>query len=369
MMKILLADDDSVTRIILRIQLTGWGFDVVEAKDGNEAWALLAEPDAPRLAVLDWMMPGLNGPEICEMLLAKQHGSQVGTYTVLLTARTETEDLVAALAAGAHTFLSKPVCPPVLKGHLEVGRRLIEAEDKLAAFASKMEELAERRARQLVEAKRIAMTDELTSLPNRRGFMKDAGLELDRAIRFRRPLSVLALDLDHFKRVNDTYGHEGGDIALRAFAEICRAETREHDLIGRVGGEELTVLLPECSELKAIQIAERLRRAVERAEICLSSETISLTVSIGVASVELTDTTIADLLRKADARLYEAKRRGRNRVCARSPDEPDTALKAPEPESPLARPQVHDSPPINEVLGRVMSSAVPAQTQPVSERT
>jgi two-component system chemotaxis response regulator CheY len=313
-MKVLVADDDTTTRMILEHHLTVWGMEVVEADSGSQAMELLQAREAPRIAILDWMMPGFTGPEVCMHLL--KNDNRPLTYTVLLTARTDTDDLVAALDSGAHAFLSKPVCVPVLRSHIEVGRRLVDDEDKLARYAAQMEALAEERARQLITSQRLARTDPLTGQPNRRGFLEEATREFRRSARYDRPLSVLALDIDHFKRVNDTWGHAVGDLALQRLAQACRSTLRNGDVFGRIGGEEFAILLPETCREDAVDAAERLRLVVQMLEVPVDHGMMRLTVSIGVAQIISSDPSFEAVLERADANLYEAKRSGRNKVVA-----------------------------------------------------
>jgi PleD family two-component response regulator len=180
-MKILVADDDLLMRMVLVRHLSEWGFEVKVAVDGAEAWQLLSTDARIRLAILDWEMPGCSGPEICRRLTAADRNGFV--YTILLTARSEDEFLVEALERGAHSFLSKPLSLPVLRSHVAVGRRLVEAEDKLHRYASQMEALADSRAAELIEAERLARTDALTGAINRRGFLERAETEFQRARR------------------------------------------------------------------------------------------------------------------------------------------------------------------------------------------
>ena len=297
-MRILVADDSPTTRFALRKNLLDWGYEVVEAADGEEAWEALRGEDPPRIAVLDWMMPGLDGVDIAKRLHDRKGGPFV--YTILLTSRTDKQDLVFALENGAHNFQSKPISPEELRSHVNVGRRLVEADDKLKEYAAEME--------------RLATTDSLTGILNRRRFLSLGEQERERARRYGRPTSLLLLDIDHFKVVNDTHGHAAGDAALRALAEACVAVLRTSDIFGRLGGEEFVAVLPETPPPTAAEAAERLRQTIEDLVVRSEGNTIRLTVSIGVASVRPEDESIEQALRRADTALYEAKDLGRNRV-------------------------------------------------------
>lgn len=299
-MKVLVADDSPTTRFALRKNLCDWGYEVTEAADGEEAWAQLTGEDPPRIAILDWMMPGVDGVTICRRL--HEQGDDPFIYRILLTSKSDKEELIYALENGAHNFQSKPITPEEIRSHVTVGRRLVESEDKLKQFASEMELLA--------------TVDPLTGVSNRRHFF-DRGLEeATRATRYMRPFSVLILDIDHFKGVNDTFGHAAGDKALKEMTKISLTTLRENDIFGRIGGEEFAAILPETSEAGAVAAAERLRQAIEEISInCDDERQVAFTVSVGVAAFRTADNDIESVMKRADAALYEAKKRGRNRVC------------------------------------------------------
>ncbi|MCP4687496.1 MAG: diguanylate cyclase [Desulfobacterales bacterium] len=297
-MKVLIADDDSMTRIALRKNLEKWGYEVAPARDGLEAWEALSEENPPRLAVLDWMMPRMEGIDICRRL--QQNDDFPFIYTILLTIRKEKDDIVEALDSGAYDFLSKPVHAAELRARIAVGVRLVAAEDKLREYAEKME--------------RIAVTDALTGAFNRRYFFKQAENEIRRAKRYDRTLSFLLLDIDHFKKVNDTHGHFAGDEALKALTESCKSSIRDCDIFARHGGEEFSMILPETDEDGAFILAERLRKVIEKMTISHEGSRFNFTVSIGVASFKSGDKTVEAVMTRADDALYEAKRKGRNRI-------------------------------------------------------
>ncbi len=297
-MKVLVADDSPTARFALRKNLTAWGYDVVEASEGKKAWNLLNEDSPPRIAVLDWMMPGLDGVEICRKLRERKNGPFV--YTILLTSKSEQEDLVYGLENGAHNFQSKPYSPIELRSHVNVGKRLVESDDKIKEYAEEME--------------RLATTDSLTGIFNRRHFLECGEKELARSKRYGRPMSVLLIDVDHFKIINDTFGHAAGDKTLRIITRTCIDTLRENDLFGRLGGEEFAVVLPENDEPCAVDAAERLRKTMEELKVAFEDKIIRFTISIGVASSELSDKTIEVILKRADDALYKAKKCGRNRV-------------------------------------------------------
>ncbi len=297
-MKVLIADDDSMTRIALRKNLQKWGYEVVQAKDGLEAWEALTEENPPRLAVLDWMMPEMEGIDICRRL--QQNEDFPFIYTILLTIRKEKDDIVEALDSGAYDFLSKPVHAAELRSRIAVGVRLVAAEDKLREYAGEME--------------RIAITDALTGAYNRRHFFHQGENEIRRAGRYNRPLSFLLLDIDHFKKVNDAYGHFAGDKALKTMTEKCWKAIRECDLFARYGGEEFSMILPETDEDGAFILAERLRKIIETTAITHEESRFNFTVSIGLASLIKDEKTVEAVMTRADGALYRAKENGRNRT-------------------------------------------------------
>lgn len=319
-MKILIAEDEVVTLTFVSRHLERWGFEVLQVRDGQAAWeALETDPDLG-IAILDWEMPGMTGVEVAAKALA--HGRRRSLYTILLTARDTEADLLMALEHGASAFLSKPLSLPVLRAHLKVAERLLQAEVQLADAARRMAELAEERAQLLVVSEQTARTDVLTGALNRRGFTERAEAEFSRARRYHRPLSAVCLDVDHFKRVNDRLGHHAGDQVLTELAAVLARTMRDADVLGRVGGEELTVLLPETDANAAIDVAERLRAAVEHRQMLIDGEAVRVTVSAGVTAAAPADISIENVLRRADAALLEAKHSGRNRVVQRLAAEP-----------------------------------------------
>lgn len=297
-MKVLIADDSPTARFALRRNLTEWGYEVVEASDGEKAWMILNHKHPPRIAVLDWMMPGMDGVEICRLLQKRNNGPFV--YTILLTSKNEQQDLVYGLESGAHNFQSKPYSPIELRSHINVGKRLIEADDKIKEYAEQMA--------------RLAITDPLTGICNRRHFFQCAEDELLRAQRYERPMSVLLMDIDNFKNINDTFGHAAGDETLVTMSRTCENSLRQNDLFGRLGGEEFGTVMPETGILKSTEVAERLRMTL--GDLCISFEgnAIRFTVSIGVSEYTPGDKTIENIMKRADEALYQAKKSGRNRV-------------------------------------------------------
>ncbi len=298
MIKILVAEDDSMTMIALEKVLKKWNYEVVAVKDGLSAFEALTSPDPPRVALLDWLMPGMEGVEICRELSGRPDLPLI--YTILLTVKKDKADIVDALDHGAFDFLSKPVHVEELRSRIAVGVRLIRAEDKLRGFA--------------MEMKRLAVTDGLTGAYNRRYFFDQAKKEFYRSKRYDTPLSLLLMDIDHFKQVNDANGHLAGDEVLKALSDLCGKTLRESDVLSRYGGEEFAILLPETKSHQAFTQAERLRGALADFRLPHEERVIKITVSFGTASLIETDNKIEDMINRADNALYKAKKEGRNRT-------------------------------------------------------
>ena len=306
-MKILIAEDDMVSRRLLQAILAKWDYEVVEACDGAEAWAALQAPGAPKLAILDWMMPGMDGIEVCRRV--RQRGQEPYVYILLLTAKGKREEMVEGMEAGADDYLCKPFDGGELKVRLRAGRRIVELQEQLISAR---------------EAQRVLATyDALTGLLTRKAIFDTLHEELGRAGARRAPMGVLMFDIDHFKRVNDTYGHQAGDAVLRATAARMRQLVRGTDHVGRYGGEEFLVVAPGCDELATVTLAERLRAGIRAEPMEVPQGRIPVTASLGVACATVGATAGVGpgdfydpepLIRAADAALYRAKAAGRNRV-------------------------------------------------------
>ena len=298
-MKVLLAEDDRMSRRILESQLRRWGFDVVIAVDGLEADRILAEPDAPRLAIIDWMMPGLNGLEVCRRIRVR--GTEPYTYVLMLSSKAEKQDVVGGLDAGADDYIIKPFDPQELRMRMRAGERILDLQQQLIRAREQMRDQA--------------MHDSLTGIWNRGATLDTLTRELSHAQRQRSHVGVIMADIDRFKNVNDTLGHPAGDAVLREVTSRFQLLLRPYDTLGRMGGEEFLIILPGCNGLNAVSQAERLRAVIAREPVQTSDGSVTVTVSMGVSSAESGDLLNAEsLIRTADQALYRAKRAGRDRV-------------------------------------------------------
>ena len=297
-MQILLAEDSPIYRRLIETQFKEWGFSLVVAKDGKEAWKLLSGRDAPRLAVLDWMLPEIDGVEICRRL--RERSEKVPyTYTILLTAKSKKDEMLEAMDAGADDFLAKPFDPPELKARLLVGKRIVELQQKLVSTNEALQF--------------AACHDFLTGLWNRAEILAFLQRELARSRRDRTPVGIVLADVDHFKKVNDRFGHDVGDSVLKAVGHCLTGSLRAYDGVGRYGGEEFLMVVPGCDLEVALRRANQIREFVARTQIPTVAGAMSVTLSMGVVVAE-SSTDLETLIRCADLALYQAKRKGRNRV-------------------------------------------------------
>ncbi len=298
-MKVLIADDDAVSRRLLHSTLVRWNYEVVACADGTEAWEALQKEGAPQLAILDWMMPGMDGVQLCREV--RKRANQPYTYILLLTAKTEKEDIVAGMEAGADDYITKPFDAQELKVRVRAGQRILDLQNELIHTQEAL----------LVQATH----DPLTGLYNRGAILKILEHELDRARRQASSIGVMLIDLDHFKNINDTFGHQAGDLALGQAAQLMLESTRSYDSIGRYGGEEFLVVAPGVAGPSVESFAERLRLNLANHPMTLGGTSVKVTCSLGVAvSDRLEEPLLDNLIRAADAALYRAKAAGRDRV-------------------------------------------------------
>lgn len=297
--RVLAAEDNPVFQTVLRNMLKHWGYEAVIARDGLEAWEILRSPDAPRLAILDWMMPGLDGVDVCRHVRAANREPYI--YIVLLTARTQADDVVQGMEAGADDYLTKPFAAPELRVRLRAGTRILDLQTELLAAREALREQATH--------------DVLTGLLNRAAIMEALQRELERGQRTHQPVSVMLADVDRFKLVNDNHGHLVGDAVLAETARRMKTAIRGYDSLGRYGGEEFLFVLPGCGSESAAAQAERVRAAIAERPFAAADGPLPVTCSVGVAASAGPDRKHVDqLVNEADLALYHAKRRGRNRI-------------------------------------------------------
>jgi two-component system cell cycle response regulator len=294
-MRILIAEDETIQRRLLERLLTAWGHDVTVATDGQQALSALRGKNPPDLAILDWVMPGMDGLQVCREL--RKGLRQKYIYVVLLTAKDRKQDLVEAMEAGADEYLAKPFDAQELKARLIAGKRILDLQEQLVSANLSLQFQATH--------------DPLTGLLNRGAIVRILQNESARALRERKHVGIILVDIDHFKKINDTRGHSAGDSVLFRVAQQMQSCVRGYDSVGRYGGEEFLIVLPGCSSRMATERAEQIRLVLS--EPIPDTPENRITASMGVVAAHGA-TRIEELLSKADAALYRAKHAGRNRV-------------------------------------------------------
>ncbi len=298
-MKVLIAEDDPISRRLLESKLVKWGYDVIVTSHGKEALEKLKSDNTPGLAILDWMMPEMDGVAVCREV--RKQAKEPYIYILLLTAKGRKEDIIEGMDAGADDYITKPFYSHELEVRLRAGRRIVELQEELISAR---------------ESLRIQATrDALTGVWNRAAIVDQVRQELSRAGRERTSISIIMADLDHFKKINDTYGHMAGDAVLREATRRMQSVLRIYDQIGRYGGEEFLIILPGCNKSVAFAIADRLRKSIGEEAVNTPEGIIHVTCSLGVTVVdEAKEEDIDQIIKVADTELYRAKEGGRNRV-------------------------------------------------------
>ena len=301
-MRILIAEDDLTARILLVGILKKWGYDVTAVKDGLAAWEVLQQTDAPKLVILDWIMPEMDGVEVIRR--ARAELIEQSPYIILLTSKDEKSDIITGLDIGANDYVRKPFDHEELYARIRVGQRTVELQKNLYETQQTLAHLATH--------------DPLTGILNRRAILEQLNRELSRARRGISScdgvdLSIGFFDIDHFKQVNDQYGHKAGDEVLIGIAGILKHNLRAYDFYSRLGGDEFLVVTPDIDETKRISLFERICRTIAETVHQTSAGEVSVTASIGVATAK-TKNSEDQLLNTADEAMYQAKRNGGNCV-------------------------------------------------------
>ncbi len=289
-LKILIADDDIVSRKMLEKALKDCGYKLVITRNGEAAWEALIEDKDIQLIILDWMMPKIDGIELCRKIRNLNKDKNTYTYIILLTSKDTPEDVLKGLSSGADDYITKPFHHLELKARLNTGIRIIELHNRLTQ-------------------------DSLTKLPNRNKIIQHLDEELNRSLREKKPVGVIMADIDNFKMINDTYGHQVGDEVLIEIASRLQRNLRRYDKIGRYAGDELLIVIPNCKHSNLKGIAERLRKNVSDNKITTGAGLLEVTLSLGCASSEhFPFISTGELIKASDEALYMAKRNGRNCV-------------------------------------------------------
>jgi len=287
---VLIVDDNQTNSTFCERLLNKSGYETSICSSGEEALEFMTK-NSPDLVLLDIVMPGIDGFQFCEQL--KKNYRLKETPVIFLSAMNDEKSIINGFKCGGVDFITRPFRSQELLARTRTHIELKRAKEKLL---------------------RMAVTDELTGLFNRRYFMSRLHQEFERVRRYESIFTFIMIDIDFFKRINDTYGHLAGDCALRTAAEIMKKSLRLSDTVGRIGGEEFAILLPETEIIDGVEIAERLRKKIDESEIEFEGKSLKLTISAGVSDSDSNDTTVDGVLQRADIALYRAKEEGRNRV-------------------------------------------------------
>lgn len=298
-MKVLVAEDNYTMRIMVAGVLKRWGYEPIPVCDGKEAWQLMQQDGAPRIALLDWEMPGMDGIEVCRRLRAREVDGAEYTYTILLTSRGEKNEIVAGIEAGADDYVIKPFDPNELRARVRTASRIVELQAELLQSKE--------------EYRKLSHTDPLTGCLNRRAILQRVEEEIKGANGEGRAIGLSMMDIDHFKRINDSHGHATGDAVLREFAARLGGVMSAPDVFGRVGGEEFLALWLSRPNGDIVVANELFRAQVEEAPFHTDSGELPVTISIGVTTTTGSET-VDQAVARADRALYLAKENGRNRV-------------------------------------------------------
>ena len=290
-MKVIIAEDDATTRCLLENTMEKWNYDVHSTTNGLEALDALLKQDESCMVLLDWIMPEIDGIDVCRIIRERQK-EHAYIYIIMLTGKQKQEDVITGLDAGADDFLVKPFDYEELRMRMRVGQRILQLQDQLTEKA---------------------YYDQLTAIYNRMAILDILKREFSRSKRSNQPLSIIMVDLDHFKNVNDTYGHLGGDAVLKGAASCMKDAIRTYDSIGRYGGEEFLIVVPGSGKNETIILAKRIQDNLADSAFEYNDQQISITISMGISdncNIGIKD--IDSLIRVADEALYQAKDDGRD---------------------------------------------------------
>jgi two-component system chemotaxis response regulator CheY len=306
--KILVVDDDKTLRKLLQASLSQSGDEIIAVGEGEKAWDILSKGEIS-FVITDWNMPNLSGIDLIQRV--RNYGFDQYVYMIMVTARSNREDILSGLEAGADDYLTKPISIQELRARISIGKRILNYQQRLRETQERLYDLATH--------------DSLTGLLNRRALYDQISSEIERASQEERPLSVVLFDIDHFKGINDTYGHLIGDKVLQKVGSVIKKSIRPYDWVGRWGGEEFLVIMNQTPGETAQKAADRVRKAVDRItfERIKGAEDLNVQISGGVGSLEadFQDWDLDDLLHRADVALYEAKHKGRNQVYLFDPEQ------------------------------------------------
>lgn len=310
-MRILVVDDDKVLRVLQRSLLSAAGHEVFEAENGIQGLEMAMEVH-PQIMIIDWMMPEMDGLQLTRALRQSKAGRSI--YILILTALEDDDHLVEAFEAGVDDFLGKPLRPRVLAARLRAGQRVVQLQEEVEKDREEIRRFASELAVTNRRLQAAALTDPLTRLPNRRYAMERLQQEWASSSRHGRPLCCMVIDVDRFKSINDTHGHDAGDQILRSLGEAARRAVRTEDVVCRTGGDEFLAICPDTTLDACMQAAERVRAAVAGIRIRAGDVEFGTTVSVGVAQRQEAMRDVDALIKCADLGAYEAKTRGRDRV-------------------------------------------------------
>jgi two-component system cell cycle response regulator len=310
-LKILIVDDDPMTLLSLKKMFENDGKSVYTAENGDDALSLALE-SLPDMVITDWRMPKVSGIDLCRILRSTTITRHI--YIIMLTGKESDEEHIQALEAGADDFVIKPFTPEVLAARMNSGERIIRFQQKIRQDHEIIQKYAAKLAAANRKLETMAMTDALTGLPNRRSALNRLKEEVSGSRRHKTPLSCIMIDIDHFKLINDSFGHDIGDRVLKKIADVFSVTARSYDMVSRIGGEEFLVICSRSTLPESKQLAERLRQAINSLRIPLEENTVQVTISLGVASWHEHMSNGEDMTKAADRALYRAKQQGRNRV-------------------------------------------------------